>query len=101
MKMFMACRTCSRLGRWLCRGERLPGSSAAWNSPPNRPLQVRAGDPIIAQRLDVFSPRLDLVLLRAEQLIDPDVHRVVLQLGLLGDLPAQRQQHALVMFRAP
>src|SRR5437867_9800996 len=61
--------------------------------PSDRALELGARNPVLRERLDVAASGVDLVALRLQELVDAREHRVVLALGLLDDLPAQREEH--------
>src|SRR5262249_1362350 len=67
--------------------------------PADRALELGAGDPVVAQRLDVGPAGVDLVALCQQELEDADEHRVVLELRLLDDLLAQGYQDSAVVRR--
>jgi len=93
----------------------LPGSSLSWprriaasagiaeRTPAAREasgeklLRFGSQGPVVAQELHVGSGCFDLVTLGLEELKDPDAHGVVLELRVLHDPFAERQEHALVV----
>ena len=70
-----------------CRGSEVMAKLRLGSRIADGALEIGAGDPVVAQRLDELAVGVHLALLRGEQLVRAEQHRVVLLL---------RQAHGLL-----